>query len=297
MTTPHRHSYTRSLLATVPAAIPAMVIGAGLSAPTAQATTFDFGLVYDINTSAQFSAAFGTGTGFTTPGLYEETNTTTKTVVNVGTLGSTTPSLNHPALNTIYVQNSSPSAQLVFTSFGTNPSYIFPGAALSGLVGGTGPGVWQYGQTVGTTTSPTSFTYEVSSSMTQFALNSIGLANLQSCNCGTSVTIEGFLNGLLVATQAFNPTAVGGNGNPPGGTTTNPGVNIFNTTAAGFADVDKIEIIPAGAQVDVNDIAISPVAVPAPRIGHGLIVFLAVGGVIFGSKLLERGKRRRLQFS
>jgi len=137
MTTPHRHSYTRSLLATVPAAIPAMVIGAGLSAPTAQATTFDFGLVYDINTQAQFNTVFGIGTpGFTTPGLYEETNTTTKTVVNVGTLGSTTPSLNHPALNTIYVQNSSPSAQLVFTSFGTNPSYIFPGAALSGLVDG-----------------------------------------------------------------------------------------------------------------------------------------------------------------
>jgi hypothetical protein len=36
-------------------------------------------------------------------------------------------------------------------------------------------------------------------------------------------------------------------------------------------------------------------AVPAPVIGHGLVVFLAVGGVLFGSKLLER-RRATLQF-
>jgi hypothetical protein len=33
-------------------------------------------------------------------------------------------------------------------------------------------------------------------------------------------------------------------------------------------------------------------AVPAPLVGHGLLVLLAVGGVLFGSKLLERSKRR-----
>jgi hypothetical protein len=35
-------------------------------------------------------------------------------------------------------------------------------------------------------------------------------------------------------------------------------------------------------------------AVPAPIIGHGLLVLLAVGGVLFGGKLLEHGKRRSL---
>jgi hypothetical protein len=40
----------------------------------------------------------------------------------------------------------------------------------------------------------------------------------------------------------------------------------------------------------------TPVAVPAPLIGRGLPVLLAVGGLLFGAKLLERGKRRRLQF-
>ena len=37
-------------------------------------------------------------------------------------------------------------------------------------------------------------------------------------------------------------------------------------------------------------------AVPAPLIGRGLPVLLAVGGLLFGAKLLERGKRHRLQF-
>jgi hypothetical protein len=36
--------------------------------------------------------------------------------------------------------------------------------------------------------------------------------------------------------------------------------------------------------------------VPAPIIGHGLLVLLAVSGVLFGARLLERGKRHRLQF-
>jgi hypothetical protein len=34
--------------------------------------------------------------------------------------------------------------------------------------------------------------------------------------------------------------------------------------------------------------------VPAPLIGHGLLVLLAVGGVLFGSKLLEGLKKRQL---
>jgi hypothetical protein len=36
-------------------------------------------------------------------------------------------------------------------------------------------------------------------------------------------------------------------------------------------------------------------AVPAPLIGHGLPALLAVGGLLVGAKLLEGGKRRRLQ--
>jgi hypothetical protein len=35
--------------------------------------------------------------------------------------------------------------------------------------------------------------------------------------------------------------------------------------------------------------------VPAPLIGHGLLVLLAIGGVLFGGKLLENLKKRHLQ--
>jgi hypothetical protein len=39
----------------------------------------------------------------------------------------------------------------------------------------------------------------------------------------------------------------------------------------------------------------STLAVPSPVIGHGLLVLLAVGGVLFGGKLLESFKKHRLQ--
>jgi len=37
------------------------------------------------------------------------------------------------------------------------------------------------------------------------------------------------------------------------------------------------------------------VSVPAPLLGHGLFVLLAIGGVLFGGKLLENSKKNRLQ--
>lgn len=43
-----------------------------------------------------------------------------------------------------------------------------------------------------------------------------------------------------------------------------------------------------------SDSLITAVSVPAPVIGHGLLVLLAVGGVLFGGKLLERLKKHHL---
>jgi hypothetical protein len=42
-------------------------------------------------------------------------------------------------------------------------------------------------------------------------------------------------------------------------------------------------------------IGFNQAAVPAPLIGHGLLVLLAIGGVLFGGKLLESFKKHRLQ--
>jgi hypothetical protein len=52
----------------------------------------------------------------------------------------------------------------------------------------------------------------------------------------------------------------------------------------------------SGTHADSFTLQIGAAAVPAPPIGRGLPVLLAVGGLLFGAKLLERGKRRRLQF-
>jgi hypothetical protein len=49
-----------------------------------------------------------------------------------------------------------------------------------------------------------------------------------------------------------------------------------------------------GAHADSFTLDI-PVPAPAPLIGHGLLVFLAAGGVLFGSKLLGRRREARLQ--
>jgi hypothetical protein len=71
---------------------------------------------------------------------------------------------------------------------------------------------------------------------------------------------------------------------------------------ANFSSDTIGEYTTAGATVNAALITglqgpagIAIVPVPAPLIGHGLLVFLAVGGVLFGSKLLERRREARLQ--
>jgi hypothetical protein len=60
-----------------------------------------------------------------------------------------------------------------------------------------------------------------------------------------------------------------------------------------LADVDGFGWFNNTGAFDVTVNGATPV--PAPLIGHGLRVLLAVGGVLFGSKLWERSKRHRLQ--
>jgi hypothetical protein len=246
-----------------------------LGIPTAQATTFDFGVVYYITNSTSFNSIFGCsptcmGAAFTASGLYQEIDTTTKTIANVGsgTGGST--------LVTEYAQNSSPSTQLVFTSFGPNPSAKFANAPLSS------PTV-QAVQTMSLTN--TNFQYTVGGSPTQFALNSIGLANFP--NSSTSVDIQGFLNNVKVADQMVTIPGqfIGGTGS--GSITAS--VGIFALTAPGFGDVDKVELFPVSQAVFVNDITVSSLAaVPGPIVGAGLpgLIAACVG-------LLALARRRR----
>ena len=190
-------------------------------------------------------------------------------------------------LVTEYDQNSNPSARLVFTSFGPNPSAKFANFPLSGAT-------WQGVQTMSLTN--TNFQYNVGGSLTQFAFTSIGLANFP--NSSTSVDIQGFLNGVKVADQIVTIPGqfIGGTGSagpPP----INASVDIFTLTGLGtisglgFGDVDKIELFPVSQAVFVNDITISPVAVPAPIVGAGLPGLIVACGALIA---LARRRRQRI---
>jgi hypothetical protein len=68
-----------------------------------------------------------------------------------------------------------------------------------------------------------------------------------------------------------------------------------NTTITGLGATPGVYEWTWGPGLNQN-FTLDIVSVPAPVIGRGLPVLLAVGGMLFGTKLLERGKRRRLQF-
>ena len=80
------------------------------------------------------------------------------------------------------------------------------------------------------------------------------------------------------------------------------GTPLSDTATYGNATFTSLGVTPgtyewtwgSGATADSFTLQIG--AVPAPPIGRGLPVLLAVGGLLFGAKLLERGKRRKLQF-
>jgi hypothetical protein len=57
--------------------------------------------------------------------------------------------------------------------------------------------------------------------------------------------------------------------------------------------VQAVAVQNNATNVAAGDVLLTELsAVPAPVIGHGLLVLLAVGGVLFGGKLLEHYKRR-----
>jgi hypothetical protein len=107
-------------------------------------------------------------------------------------------------------------------------------------------------------------------------------------------------NGASAADVVFDDTGTTGvsiNGHP----SSNPSGNglIEGTIFAANAPVSLTPGEVVGEIVSGNNINLSSgaevVSVPAPLIGHGLLVLLAIGGVLSGSKLLENLKKRHLQ--
>jgi hypothetical protein len=65
-------------------------------------------------------------------------------------------------------------------------------------------------------------------------------------------------------------------------------IHTINTGGDRYLDVSAVTGNVLLSELNAN-------VVPAPLVGHGLPALLAIGGILFGAKLLERGKRHRLQ--
>ena len=66
----------------------------------------------------------------------------------------------------------------------------------------------------------------------------------------------------------------------------------FDLTGDNFLEIGLSEVVSEGT--GPSDALITAVSVPAPPIGHGLLVVLAVGGLLFGGEALRNRKPHRL---
>jgi len=86
-----------------------------------------------------------------------------------------------------------------------------------------------------------------------------------------------------------------GGGNNPGATNLIPGASAptnTHTDSSGLLAAGNYDLFYTSANGLPEVLHTNFTAVPAPVIGHGLLVLLAVGGVLFGGKLLESLKIR-----
>jgi hypothetical protein len=116
-------------------------------------------------------------------------------------------------------------------------------------------------------------------------LNSFDLTAVWQDNL--PVTVTGLLSGVVEDSATLIPLAAA------------PTLETLN-----WSNINEVDILSAtsgtqhagysgnGTQVAIDNLTITQV-VPAPVIGRGLPVILAVGGVLFGAKLLERSKKHR----
>jgi hypothetical protein len=115
-----------------------------------------------------------------------------------------------------------------------------------------------------------------------------------------NVALKNLLNltGGLTDDQVF--INITGTGQQVGGNTNGGIVNGIFVALNDKFNVDNTTVdgrVIGGDSADfqlVSGFVLNTPPVPAPLIGHGLLVLLAVGGVLSGGKLLESLKRRHL---
>jgi hypothetical protein len=208
---------------------------------------------------------YGAAEGTNDNGQLYTINPTNGTLTRVGATGLSIANLGSTTTGLFVVDSS-------LNLYSVNPATGAPT-----LIGATGLGSFGY-----TALSTNANSLYLADGNTFYTLNtSTGAATLiGSLGVGPPATQLGALlqeNGTLYgASEAFAPSQSVATVDPATGAAT-IGPDI---TGAGVTFVTGFAPFPVQA-------------VPAPVIGHGLPVVLAVGGVLFGAKLLQRSRKRR----
>jgi len=150
----------------------------------AKATTLNFNSTYYVSNSSTFNTLFGTTTGYSSAGVYQETNTTTPVVTRLGSSGAPGE----------FVQNTTPNASQGIQLFGWSGSYN-NGTPLANNVYNLGN---PYNGTVLYLQYKTGVTGGLFGNGTTTAFNFNGLAlRGATTNANLTFTLEGFLGGVL----------------------------------------------------------------------------------------------------
>jgi hypothetical protein len=219
----------------------------------AHATTFTFGDVALCTSSAGCNTAFGTTNGYTSTGIYQETNTVTPTLTRLGGVSVYMPGE--------FIQNTSPNASQALQLFGWGQS-LNNGQIANTVYNVASPGngaVLYFRYNTGGTGSLGSGT------TTPFTFNSFDIGSRTSL----SFTLEGFLGGVLQDTAVLTTTGGG----------------AFDTFTENWTNVDTVEIASTASlplnwgfnTVQMDNVTINA-AVPEPATWAMMVLgFLGIG--------------------
>jgi hypothetical protein len=235
----------------------------------AQATTFAFQNEYYVSTMGEFNTLFPGAGGYSSMGVYQETNTTTPTVRRLASSGAPGE----------FVQNTTPDATQALSLNGWSGSYNNGTPLYNNVYNSTNPanGSVLYMQYKTGVTPP----FIGTGTTTAFTLNSIDFRTA-TVSGNLTFTLDGYLGGVLQDSAVLNVTG-----------------NTFTTFTENWSNVDTVEI-DSTAQNPVNwgsgtlylgTVVINNVPVPAPLMGHGLPALLGAGGLLFGARLWGRSRK------
>jgi len=234
----------------------AMLTMFGAALP-ARADIFSFSDMYYVDSLTTFHSLFGASTtGYGTPGIYQETNTTTPIVTKLSN-GSSVPGE--------YVENTTPNANDELALFGWTQS-LNNGQQVADVYNLTDP----------STGSVLYFRYTVGGATTPFTFNSFDLSGA-TASANLSFTLLGFLGGTQVDSAALTVTG-----------------NTFTTFTENWANVDTVEIVStasytSGALYMDNVTINNTVPTPEPTSIALLVTMLGALSVSTGKRLLRGG--------